>query len=549
MKRFTTLLAGIIIAAGFLSAGNKPKLAVVIILDQFPYEYLERSQPFVTGGFRYLFDHGANFTATSYGHAWTKTAPGHAAIATGAYGHNNGIPANNWYDRASARVMNAVGDTAVRNVPSLRSRQGRSPVNLRMPAIGDMLRQATGFRSRVVSLSNKDRVAILLGGKTGTAFWIDQGKLVTSTYYSDTTAQAFRKLVDTNADLAAPWFGKIWDEINPDAAARLCDKDDVPYEFGGLGLGRAFPHHITGDSLHVITPSYYDAFDHSPFSTELLLALAEKFIREGHLGGGEATDLLCIGISATDEIGHEYGPASHEAFDNVLRTDAMLGDFFRFLDSEIGLENCIIALSSDHGIAPIPEYIRSVKPGTPAGRVSNGMIKEQAARILKTVYGGKNKSTDLWVSRVIESEITLDSAAISASGADIHSVESVLKDSLVNLPYAAEVITRDEIFSGKALSEFGRRMERSYAPGRSGDVMIILKPYFICNGDTVGTNHGQPYPYDSHVPMIFAGMNILAGNYGVDAQPVDIAPTLAIILGCDPPPHCDGTAHGEIFKK
>ncbi len=543
------IIAAIIICCLELSltfAGPKPKLAVVFVLDQFPYEYIDRCRPYLSAhGFRYLLERGANFPNTQYEHVWTKTAAGHAVISTGAYGHLNGIPANNWYDRKTGGIINAVGDSTVRLIPGDPGRAGRSPGYMKSFTIGDMLRLQTGNRSRVVAVANKDRAAVLLAGKSGTAFWIDHGKLTTSTYYTDSPAAPFLRIADSSIDYALPWFGHIWNELNPSAAAASCDKDDRPYEFDGLGLGRTFPHRITGIDTSTVTSSFYDAFDHSPFATEMLLNIARTFILSGNLGGRETTDLMFIGIGASDEIGHQYGPASHEAFDNVLRTDLLLEDFFSFLGKTLGLDNCLIALTSDHGIAPIPEYIRNIFPAVPSGRITAGGIGKSAAQVLENAYRNRGIRTEKWIARVIESEITLDRDKILSAGIQPASVTALLKDSLSALPFAAAVVTRDEILSGTATSYFGKMAERSFDPERSGDVMIILRPFYIMSGETTGTNHGQPYSYDAHVPMMFAGPGIRPGVYSGKAQPIDLAPTLASLLGCNFPPACEGRVLGE----
>lgn len=521
-----------------------PKLVVVISLDQFPYDYIARFQPYFSdGGFNYLLHHGADFTNTRYEYATTKTAPGHAAIMTGCYSHYNGIVGNRWWDRNSARWVNSVDDESVRMVGI--GGPGHSPRNLQTYTVGDMLRLSSNFRSKVISLSYKDRVAVLMGGKFGKAFWIDDSVAVTSTYYSENLPDWIERF--NKSGKIQQYFGKEWTELQPTIASRVCDSDNPSYEANDLNLGRSFPHHITGNDPNRITPSYYGAFQCSPFSGEVLFDLAKDACKAESLGTRVETDMLCIGLSTTDDIGHPYGPESHEVFDNVLRTDAILADFFSFLEKSIGLENCLIVVTSDHGISPIPEYILSHSPESPAGRVSPNQIASMATAVLDTAFG-KPEHNRRWIVAVVESDLYLDRSTLESKHLSLETVTRLLKDSLGYKPPFAGVFTRSELEEQNFIDRIGQLYVRSFFSPRSGDIVFRLRPYYIISGDQTGTNHGQPYDYDSHVLLLIGGKNIVQGVFPEEVSPIDIAPTISSILHVEFPPSREGRVLSEILR-
>jgi predicted AlkP superfamily pyrophosphatase or phosphodiesterase len=545
MKKIFVAILFLVILGGTKSIfAQPPKLVVEIVLDQFPYDYIERFQPYFSGnGFNYFLHRGADFTNARYRYASTKTAPGHAAIATGCYNHLNGIVGNRWWDRANARMMNSVDDDDVRTLGTGGS--GNSPKNLLTYTFGDMLRLSSNFRSKVISISHKDRSAVLMGGKFGKAFWIDDSVVVTSSYYME---QLPGWIARFNASgRMQQYFGKEWTELQPAVAMQMCDADDPRYEANTLNLGRSFPHRVTGDDPARMTVSYYRALDASPFAAELLFDLAREACMAESLGQRTTTDMLCIGISTTDEIGHLYGPQSREVFDNVLRTDAFLADFFSYLDKSIGLENCLIVLTSDHGIAPIPEYILSHSPQAPAGRISSGRVSSMVSSVLDTVFG-KPEGKRRWVAGVVESDVYLDRSTLASKHLALETVTRLLKDSLAYKSPFAGAFTRNELEEQNFADGIGQLYARSFFSPRSGDIIFVLRPYYITSGDSVGTNHGQPYDYDSHVPLLLGGRNIVQGVFPEEVSPIDIAPTLSSLLHVEFPPSREGRVLSEVIR-
>jgi predicted AlkP superfamily pyrophosphatase or phosphodiesterase len=535
------MLAGTILSAGITAtfAGpSHPKLVVVISIDQFPYEYLTRfSEHFGEGGFRYLTANGAVFSNAQYEHAANLTGPGHAVIATGCYGRVNGIVANNWYNSATRTRVNCVEDTTVR-VLGARAR-GVSPALLLMTTIGDALKRSSPS-SRVVSVSMKDRSAILMGGKSAdAAYWLVDSSFVTSTYYMETLPSWVREF--NRSGLACSFFGKTWDRILPEQEYAGLDRDDPPYE-GGSGVSASFPHRITGTDSTRITPGYFGALWNSPYLNDLLIAFVKEAMVADSLGIRGATDMLCIGLSANDAVGHTFGPHSHEVLDMTVRTDRLLADLFSFIDEKVGLAGCLVVMSSDHGIAPMPEYTQEHVPGRKAGRTGSGVIAALCEHYAGPAHGPS------WIASVVDGNIYLDRLAMAEEGVTTAWVATLLADSLRNNELIGGVMTAEEAGGNGYSTLVEGRLRRGFHPGRSGDIVYALQPYFIDYSGKTGTDHGQPYEYDAHVPVIFAGADVRAGTYDSKASPADIAPTLAALLGISLAGEREGTVLQEVLK-
>jgi predicted AlkP superfamily pyrophosphatase or phosphodiesterase len=524
------------------NAEERPKLVVLIVLDQVPYEYVARFEPyFGEGGFRYLLKNGANFTNCQYPYAYTKTACGHAAIATGTNPSLNGIVGNAWYDRAKKKRVGCVDDDSVRQVGG--GGGGHSPKMLLVNTFGDMLKLKSP-RSKVIGISNKNRSAILMAGKRGTAYWVDDSLIVSSTYYMNELPSWVSEF--NRSGIFQKYFGHAWNELQPDIAKKICDDDDVPYEADAFNFGRAFPYIIWGKDSTRITPSYYQHLTRSPFSTEILLEFSKRAIEQESLGARNATDVLCIGISSTDEVGHGFGPNSHEVFDNMLRHDKMLAEFFSYLDKKFGLDNCLIALSADHGIAPIPEYKHKVEPDVETARITSSEISSRANKMLNNTFG---EPTSKWIANVVDAHIYLNEDVVLEKGVPLDVVRTVLKDSLTDNFPIDKAYTSDEMSSQMEEGCFCKRVKRSFYPPRCGDVMVLLKPFSIIDSSPDGTNHGMPYSYDANVPLMLFGVGIKKGEYNGEVTPLDVAPTLAKILGVEMPEECEGSVLGEALQK
>jgi predicted AlkP superfamily pyrophosphatase or phosphodiesterase len=341
------LLLGAAASQAAESPGRNVKLVLQITVDQLRGDTLSRfGGRFGQGGFRYVLDHGSHFINAHYRHANTETAPGHATLATGADPARHGIVANDWIDQQTgAFVYNTEDDRHHIIGAEPRPHQGVSPRNLLASTFGDELVVHTAGRSRVFSLSIKDRGAILPGGHAGKAFWFSrgQGAFVTSTYYYDRYPQW---VDDWNAKgLPAGYDGTAWELLDDRTTYIAKDLDDRPYEADFGGFGRTFPHPLgeAGSKFFNLLLSI------TPVGDELSLDFAKALIQAERVGQGDAIDYLQVSFSSPDYMGHLFGPSSLEYEDAVLRLDRVLANLFAFVDRKVGLDRTLIVLCADHG--------------------------------------------------------------------------------------------------------------------------------------------------------------------------------------------------------
>ncbi|MGB9625561.1 MAG: alkaline phosphatase family protein, partial [Phycisphaerae bacterium] len=499
--------------------------------------------PSSTDGFRSLLRRGTFFRSARFEHGITFTAVGHATLFTGGHVPDHGIAGNEWFDASLRRSVAAVQDgryPIVGQPPA--DGKGCSPANLTSTTIGDELVLASGGRSRMFSVSAKDRGAILPGGYLGKAFWYSTstGQYVTSTYY-------YKKYPDWvarwNASRPADAFGeRAWTLLDDPGSYRNADRDDRPCERGYKHLKRTFPHPLTAEK----PADLYAAVAYTPFSDELTIAFAEEVLRCERLGQGEAVDLLAISLSATDQIGHAWGPESLEAEDNTRRVDALLGRFFRRLDETVGLANTLLILAADHGMDDIPECAEAI--GIPAGR-------HYPARFLRAVNDGLKARFRIDVDLVTtfwNPSLYFDLGAVRRLGLDLPAVEQAAAEEVMKVPGMACAVTRTALLQGRLpAGTLGHAIELSFHPERSGNVLIFPKPfwYLYHDPDCYAATHGSPYAYDTFVPVLVAGPGIPVQIVNRTISPADLAPTVAAYLGVKPPSGCTGRTIEELLRR
>lgn len=527
------------------AATEPPKLAVVITVDQFRGDYFTRFGPyFGEGGFKRLLAGGTNFEHSLHRHSITQTAPGHASILSGTFASTHGVTSNEWVDRATWDTINSVedpasaligitpaelGPVAVANP----AKTGRSPRNLQVETVGDQLRAKFGAKSKIFAAANKDRSAILLGGKKAdVAYWDENGKIVTSRYYRDALPEWVEKFNAERRVHAA--FGKTWDRLREvEIYDKLQGPDNDPAESDTVGLGRTFPRVINGGK-DTVSPAFFTAFDNSPFAAEFLGEFVQRAIREEKLGRHEATDLLCVSFSQVDAAGHNFGPESHEVMDAVLRIDRVMASLLDYIDREVGLGKCVIVLTADHGVSPLPERVLARDPKAVAGRVKQADLDTAVKQALDAKFGPLGKGENWFVRDNAGYHVRPE--ALTAKQVTADAVARIMKSALAALPSIAEVYTREELLATDTSVESTRTlMRRSYRGASDRDVVFAFKPYFMSKVGS-GTSHGLPYEYDMHVPQLYFGVGVPKGvtrkeNVGVD----DIAPTLAGLLSVPAP--------------
>ncbi|MBP6824185.1 MAG: alkaline phosphatase family protein [Acidobacteria bacterium] len=521
------------------SSPKKVRLVVGIVIDQFRADYLSRfADQFGEGGFKRLLDGGAVFTNANYIHTPTYTACGHSTLMTGAPPSMTGIIGNEWYDRTTGKRVTSVNDDKTKLLGGREGASGMSPHRLLGSTIGDEMKFATAGQAKVIGISFKDRSAILPAGKRpDAAYWFDgsTGNFVTSSYYA---ADLPDWVKDFNRDQnCRKYFGTKWDRLLPESAYARSAPDDVTYEKSSFGT--KFPYTLNGGEDKP-GAKFINQFEASPMANDHLVNLAKAAIENEKLGADDVTDLLTISFSANDLLGHFLGPYSQEVQDMTLRTDRSLAELFSYLDKKIGLDQIVIALTADHGVAPIPEQVRALGYG---GRVEAKQITETVTATLNQRFGEEK-----WVIQAVNGNVYLDDAAIERRKLNSGEVEAAAAQAVLKIAGVNSVFTRSDIIAGRMPNNaIARSVANGFHAQRNGNLVIVTEPFYFI-GEGVTTTHGSPYKYDTHVPVIFYGAGIAAGKYPAVSSPADIAPTLASILNLETPSNSVGRILTEAIK-
>jgi predicted AlkP superfamily pyrophosphatase or phosphodiesterase len=544
------------LAANRASQSPRPRLVLLIVVDQFRYDYLERfGDLFGSRGIGRLMREGASWTGANFDHVPTFTAPGHAAFMTGASPSQTGIVANDWYERETGRKVRSVTDDSTNMLAGKPGEKGYSPRRLLCSTVGDELRLADHDQSKVIGISLKNRSAILPAGRrANAAYWFstDNGNVISSTYYFDHLPDWVVRF--NNRHMADALFSARWDRLLPEAEyLRRAGKDDVPWENQDKSSADTnfFPHVITGGSTAPDKP-FYRALDYTPFSNDMLVAFAESTIANEKLGNRGEPDVLSVSFSANDYVGHRFGPYSQEVMDMTLRVDRQIGQLLDFVEAGVGLRNSIVIFTADHGASPIPE--QAALQNLPGRRYEKADLLKVAEEGLQARYARKDrpatdylqtfKNRDETEEGLLNSNFYLNRAALQRDGVDLDECERVLGEAVMKVPGVARYFTRTQLENNAISSAdpVARQVLHGFYSKRSGDVIIVYEPYTIQfdppddpTDPRSSATHHSPYSYDTHVPLIIMGPGFAAGSYTQTAAPTDIAPTLAHVLGVEAP--------------
>jgi predicted AlkP superfamily pyrophosphatase or phosphodiesterase len=551
-----------------------PRVVAVVVVDQFPRAYLDRFAPlFGKDGFRRLLDRGADYRQANHDHFVTTTAAGHAVILTGAYAVRNGIINNWWYSRSKRRVVTSVEDEHFALVgpeelmEAAATLPGASPLALAATTVGDVLRIETGMQARVLSVSIKDRTAILLGGQRPSgAYWFDPltCSFISSSYYVDRLPDWVQRF--NAAGPCTEYLGREWDRLRDDVDyTRFAGADDVPYEMDAYGLGRTFPHPIRewvepGVEGRAAHRNRYAAVVGTPFGNDILLRFAEVAFDEVGLGRDAVPDLLTVSFSSNDYVGHMYGPQSQEVMDTALRTDRAVAGLMRFLDERVGAGRWTMVLTSDHGVAPAPEHLEQIGilpiredhhrldvDGARA-RVESAIAKRLAGT--KPVAGGTVNFIEAWDAATHPFVyLNRQAAGHAGSATTFDDLISIVAEEIAALDGVARVYRRTELMAlAGSKDPFEQRAFRSWHCDNGGDLLVALQPYWAPEGKRVAASHGSPYAYDTHVPLVLYGHSIRRGRVERRVELVDLASTLARVLRIAPPPLDQGRPLVEALE-
>jgi predicted AlkP superfamily pyrophosphatase or phosphodiesterase len=526
------------------AAPAQPKLVVVLVVDGLPSEQVQRYRDqFGEGGFRRLLTQGASFSNAHQAHGITVTAVGHTAILTGAYPYQHGIIGNNWIDPQTHASVYCTEDTAYTYIGVETSPgDGTSPARMRVGTVGDELRYASGYRSKVVTVSGKDRGAILLAGKTGTAYmYIDKsGNFASSTYYMQSHPQWVQRYQATRPQ--DRYYGKKWTPLLADSAYAN-DAADELYP-AKPGVNNRFPFTFSSESGNLDT-AYYNSLRTSPFLDELTFDFARAAVEGENLGNNPAgvPDLIGVSLSAHDYINHTYGPESKMSHDHLQRLDRMLASFLSYLDQRVGAGNVMVVLTADHGFPNTPEFAKSHH--LDAGRIEGDKLVAALNQHLVDKYAAGNlvQATSL-------PNIHLDAKLIDKAGLKHEDVENTAARFLLEQPGLAQVYTRTQFENGALpATRMSLLMQRAWNRQLSGDLVVVTRPNWYFSWKDSGTSHGSPYAYDTNVPLLIMGQRwIRPGNYAGYTEVVDIAPTLAHLLHLRPPAGAEGRVLTESLR-
>ncbi len=523
---------------------RQPKLVVVLVVDGLPNEQVQRYRDqFGEGGFRRLLEQGASYSDAHQAHGVTVTAVGHAAILSGAYPYQHGIIGNNWIDPLTRASVYCTEDSAYTYIDEqTKAGDGTSPAKLNVDTLGDEMRYASGNRAKVVTVSGKDRGAILLAGKTGTAYMYmgGSGNFASSTYYMKSHPEWARRYQATRPQ--DRYYGKSWTPLLADTAY-VNDASDAFYP-ARLGGGNRFPISYYSESGS-LDADYFNRLRTGPFLDELTLDFARAAVEGEGLGDNAAgvADLLGISLSAHDYVNHAFGPESKMSHDHLQRLDRMLAGFFAFLDKRVGMENVVVVLTADHGFPNVAEF--SQAQHVDAQRIDGDKLIAALNRHLTGKY-----AADKLVVAASLPNIHLDYALIEKRGLRREEVETAAARFLLGQPGIVQAYTRTQ-FEGDRVSgtRTGLLMRRAWNQQLSGDIMVVTRPYWYFGSGSSGTSHGSPYAYDTNVPLIVMGKRwVKPGYYGQYAEVVDIAPTLAHLLRVRPPAAAEGRVLTEALR-
>ena len=531
-------------AAQLFSQKNKdPKLIVGIVVDQMCYDYLYRYQAnFCKTGFNRFLNQGMNIRNILYNYVPTYTGPGHASIYTGSIPADHGIVGNEWYDRKTSSIINCVTDTRESTVGSTSTDGQRSPRNLKTYTITDQLK-LTYPSARVISISYKDRSAILPGGHLSDgSYWFDysSGTFITSSFFKKELPLWLKQFNSKNNSKS---YIKNWDLLLSKDQYTSIDKSPYEQIIGGK-TSAEFPYNFLEMGNEALANQLFTI---SPFANTLLTDLALESLKNEKLGEDLQTDMLCISYSTPDIAGHAFGPYSLEIEDMYLRLDLEISRLLAALTTKFGKDGFTVFLTADHAVVPVPQMLIDKK--LPGGYL---FLDTKLSELAK-------KCIEKFGENLIEKEenqnIYLNKTRISSLYLELEVVSNFIATEIRSWEAVKAVFTSKQLLEGNTSNNTWKTMiQNGYDFERSGEIIFILDPgYLLKSSDTPsshqGTSHGSSFNYDTHVPLLWYGKNITKGDVFTPYQIIDIAPTLSHLLNLQQTGAMTGIPIQEIFRK
>jgi predicted AlkP superfamily pyrophosphatase or phosphodiesterase len=518
----------------------RPKLVIGIVVDQMRWDYLYRyyDRYAEDGGFKTLLKQGFTCENTMIPYTPTVTACGHASIYTGSVPAIDGITGNDWWDYDFSQMVYCTGDNMAKSIGSNTDAGKMSPHNLLVTTIGDEMRLATNFHSKVIGIALKDRGAILPAGHSANgAYWYDDktGDWISSSYYMNDLPGWLK---DLNAKkLSDHYFAQEWNTLYPVDTYVQSTPDDEPFEYKPFGANtKGFPY-----NLSQFIGKNYGLLPVTPYGNTITLEVAKAAILGEQLGSDNFTDLLAISLSTPDYIGHSFGPNSVEAEDIFLRLDKDLGDFLRFLDKQVGKGEYLVFLTGDHGVNQVPAFLREHR--IPAGSVNVSTMEDQLDAQLKDKF-----KADKLVIGIMNYQVYLDRNKMNDDHLNKDAVYKEAISFLLKQPGIFRALALDAVTVATLNMDLKNALANGDYPSRSGDIQLIYLPQWIEGFETRGTTHGVWNPYDAHIPLVWYGWNISPGKTNRQTFMTDIAPTIASMLHVQMPSGSIGHPIEETIK-
>lgn len=550
MKTFRLLMLSACLTLGTFASkaqiessipSDKPKLVIGIVVEQMRQDYIDRFwDNFGNKGFKRLAINGCYCVNANYNYALTQTAPGYATIVTGTEPCSHGIVSNYWYNKLTGEKIDCIhSDKNETAVGGSKNADGRvTPTNMLSTTFSDEAKLFNRGKSKVVSMSLSKYASVITGGYAAdAAYWFDcgSGQWMTSSYYMKDLPKWVADV--NNKKMPDTYLQRQWSPMLPMEKYNEVLADSSKYEFGIDGMYKTFPYDYPTITK---TVKGYKLMTMIPEGNTLLTDFAVASIYGEELGSDEFTDFLFLNYSVSEEVGKLYGPQSIEVQDLFLRLDKDLEHLIDVVEEIVGKNNCLIYLTSNHGVSELPQYLQDQK--MPAGTFKQFYMLALIKSYLKAIYGDGD-----WIVDFNNSQIYLNKTLIEDSQIPMSEIREKIIDFIMNSSGIANAISANQFQSIVFAEGMPVKMQNSYNQKRSGDIMIALKPGWI-EDIPYCTDHNSGYSCNTHVPLMWYGWKVKKQKIFTQVNITDIAPTVSVALGTPPPPIVSGKVLEGVFQ-
>ena len=534
MNRF--VLAAVMVVSVSVHA-KAPRLTVFISVDSLGSDLFQKNRSHFKFGLARMVNEGAVVPTVRYDYAEAVTAAGHTTLVTGTNPARHGIVGNRVLNRSNGKLEAIFADPGHPALDAPLGPDDVSPAALLAETLSDRLRASTLLKGKSLAISGKARGAIAMAGRLGDAWWFQEqlGRFITGTWYRKEAPTWVKTFNDRKP--ADAYFAKKWELLAP--AKDYAGDDDRAQESDWYGMTRVFPHPLSG-GLPSAGPQSYSALASSPMMNELTVEFAKAGMEAEGLGKDDVPDLLSVSFSSVDRTFHLYGPNSWEIQDALMRLDKSIGDLIAAAERAAGgRQNLVVVLSADHGGSNVPEQWAAM--GLDGARVYPTTLQKVVDEELSTKLGLKGA-----VAVVDETDLYLDWKVVADKKLDLVAVRRAAAAVLMKQPEVAIAIARDDL-GGPDPQGLLKALTLGFHPDRSGDVLVVLKPFRVIEVEVGGTSHGSPYSYDAEVPMLLWGRGVKSVVHPAKVKAVDVAATIAALMELGNPASCEGSAVSEVL--